>query len=122
MSNIYMQNIMDHFHDPENHGVLEDADFKVVEFNPLCGDKIELFVKLNDQKVVEVGFIGEGCAISQAAMSMLSEKIKGKSVDEVMRLDTDFIVKMLGIELSPTRLKCALLSLQAVHNALKGNQ
>ncbi len=119
MNNIYMQNIMDHFHDPENHGVLEDADFKVVEFNPLCGDKIELFVKFDQDKIAQVGFIGEGCAISQAAMSMLSEEIKGMSVEEVMKLDKDFIVNMLGIELSPTRLKCALLSLQAVHNALK---
>jgi nitrogen fixation NifU-like protein len=117
-----MQNIMDHFHDPENHGVLEDADFKVVEFNPLCGDKIELFVKLNENKIVNIGFIGEGCAISQAAMSMLSEEIKGKSVEEIMSLDKEFVVNMLGIELSPTRLKCALLSLQAVHNALKGSQ
>jgi nitrogen fixation NifU-like protein len=118
MSNIYMQNILDHFHDPENYGELEGADKHVVEYNPLCGDKIEVYLNIENEIIKAAQFTGEGCAISQATMSMLSSEIIGKNVTEVRLLGKDFIVDMLGIELSPTRLKCALLSLQAVHNAL----
>jgi nitrogen fixation NifU-like protein len=114
-----MQNILDHFHDPENYGDLEGANKHIVEHNPLCGDKIELFLIINGGVVVDVKFKGEGCAISQAAMSMLSSEIIGKAVSEVEKLRPEDIVEMIGIELSPTRLKCALLSLQAVSNAIK---
>lgn len=114
-----MQNILDHFHDPENYGELEGANRHVVEHNPLCGDKLELFLLVEDGVVVKVKFKGEGCAISQAAMSMLSSEIIGKSVEEIGKIKKEDIIELLGIDLSPTRLKCALLSLQAVSNAIK---
>lgn len=114
-----MQNILDHFHDPENYGELEGANRHVIEHNPLCGDKLELFLLVEDGVIVELKFKGEGCAISQAAMSMLSSEIIGKSVEEVGKIKKEDIIELLGIQLSPTRLKCALLSLQAVSNAIK---
>jgi nitrogen fixation NifU-like protein len=114
-----MQNILDHFHDPENYGVLENANRHVVEHNPLCGDKLELFLIEKDGVVTEVKFTGEGCAISQAAMSMLTDELKGKTFEELKKITKEDIIEMLGIELSPTRLKCALLSLQALSNAIR---
>lgn len=116
--NIYMQNILDHYHDPENYGVLDVFTNHVIEHNPLCGDKIEVFVVVENENLVDLKFQGEGCAISQAAMSILSSEIIGKSVSDILKIDKDYIVDLLGIELSPVRLKCALLSLQAVKNAL----
>lgn len=119
MNNIYMQNILDHFHNPENNGVLEDPDLVYEEYNSLCGDKIKVFLKLNSLDVVEKAqFIGEGCAISQASISMLTTEIVGKSKKDILALDKDFVIELLGIELSPTRLKCALLGLEALKKAV----
>lgn len=114
-----MQNILDHYRDPENTGALEDATYVQKEHNPLCGDKITVYLLMENDLVKDVSFEGEGCAISQAAMSMFSEEIKGMTKSEIMPLNKDFIVDLMGIELSPTRLKCALLGLQAVQNAMK---
>lgn len=118
MSNIYMQNILDHFKNPENYGVLEGADVVQKEHNPLCGDKLTVYLVFDGDVLKDVQFEGNGCAISQAAMSMLTEEIKSKTKAEILALDKDFIMGVLGIQLSPTRLKCALLSLQAVHNGI----
>jgi nitrogen fixation NifU-like protein len=117
-SNIYMQNILDHYHDPENYGVIEGANCHAEEHNALCGDRLEVFMVVDNGVVVDVKFQGEGCAISQAAMSMLSTELVGKSVDEVQKLNKEDIIELLGIELSPTRLKCALLSLDVVKKSL----
>lgn len=116
--NIYMQNILDHYHDPENYGVLENADFHAEEHNPLCGDRLEVFIIIKEDKVADVKYQGEGCAISQAAMSMLSSELIGKTLDEVKKLQKEDIIELLGIELSPTRLKCALLGLSTVKKSL----
>lgn len=119
MNNIYMQNILDHFHNPENYGELENANCYTIEHNPLCGDKIELYMIVENGVIIDLKFKGEGCAISQAAMSMLSEQLVGNSVSDALAYSKEDIIKMMGIDLSPTRLKCALLSLQALKNALK---
>ena len=121
MSNIYMQNILDHFHNPENYGELKNANRHTLEHNPVCGDKIELFMVVDADKIVNLKFKGEGCAISQAAMSILSDEIIGLSVEDARKYSKDTLIELLGIDLSPTRLKCALLSLQAVHRALNKN-
>lgn len=118
MNDIYMQNILDHYKDPENYGELEGADLIQEEFNPFCGDKVKVFMVVKDGVLKDVQFVGSGCAISQASMSMLSDAIKGKSVDEVLEISADDVTEMLGVELGPTRLKCALLGWQAVRNGL----
>mgnify|MGYP000449784377 CR=1 FL=1 len=118
MVDLYQQNIIDHFKNPENYGVLEDAEIVRAEYNPLCGDKITVYMKFDKEILAEILFEGSGCAISQAAMSMLSEEIKGKSKPEILSITKDDIVEMLGIDIGPTRLKCALLGWQAVRNAI----
>jgi len=119
MTDIYQQNILDHYKHPENFGKLEGADVVQVEFNPLCGDKLILYLVINDKEIVDVKFEGQGCAISVAAMSMLSEELKGMSLEKAVKLDKDYITDLLGVELGPTRLKCALLSWQALQNAIR---
>jgi nitrogen fixation NifU-like protein len=114
MTDIYQQNIMDHFKNPENYGEMQNADVVQVEFNPLCGDKITVYLKFNGDVVEDISFEGSGCAISQASMSMLSEMVKGKSKVQVIAITKDDIVEMLGIDIGPTRLKCALLGWQGV--------
>lgn len=118
MNNIYMQNILDHYHDPENYGTMDDATHKYIGHNPFCGDKITVYLKIEEDVVVDVKFEGEGCAISQAAMSILSEELIGKTVEEAKAITSEDIVEMLGIDLSPTRLKCALLGLESVQIVL----
>ena len=111
-----MQNIIEHYRDPENYGLLAGDNVEVVSVhNPVCGDRLILSVLLDDGIVESVGFEGEGCSISQATMSMLSEELVGKVLKDLQRdLMKEMIVEMVGIDLSPTRLKCALLSLDAV--------
>lgn len=115
--NLYQQNIIDHYKNPRNRGEIENADFVVYEVNTLCGDGLKFFIKLDNkkEKVEDVKFEGEGCAISQASASMLTEELKGMSLEEVKKnINKDFILEMLGVEINPARLKCALLSLECV--------
>ncbi|MDP3970325.1 MAG: SUF system NifU family Fe-S cluster assembly protein [bacterium] len=112
---LYHEEILEHFKDPQNFGLLKDATLTKTATNPTCGDNFTFTLRLdNDNKVEAVGFEGEGCAISTASASLLTEELKGKTVEEIQNLDKDFIMKMLGLELSPTRLKCALLPLEAL--------
>jgi len=116
---IYKENILDHYRNPRNKGVLNDFDLKGDGKNVSCGDKITLFVKFcGREEVKEVGFEGDGCAISQASTSMLTEKIKGLSKDELKLLSPGDIYDMLGIKISPGRTKCALLPYEALSDAL----
>ncbi len=111
--------ILDHYRNPRNYGELKDASVKVKDSNPLCGDVIEVYLKINDDSVVEKAtFRGHGCAISQASASMLIESIQGKTLDELRALDKQYIFDLLGIEVGPVRVKCALLSLKAVKTAV----
>ncbi|MEM0349101.1 MAG: iron-sulfur cluster assembly scaffold protein [Candidatus Caldarchaeum sp.] len=111
--------ILDHYRNPRNYGELGDASVKVKDSNPLCGDVVEVFLKINSEGVVEKAtFRGHGCAISQASASMLIESIQGKKLEELKTLDKQHIFDMLGIEVGPVRVKCALLPLKALKAAV----
>ena len=115
MDDLYREVILDHYKNPRHHGMLDPHDFSYQDENPLCGDTIRIDVRLDEnQRVREVAFSGKGCAISQASASMLTEAIVGKTLDEVKQIGKDDILEMLGIQLGPTRLKCALLSLKVL--------
>lgn len=121
MDAMYREHILDHSQNPRNYGTLEEpVSIRREEYNPLCGDRLTVEVRVEDDKVTAVRFHGHGCAISQAAMSMLSEAMVGKTVDEVKQIGKEDLLDMLGIPISPVRLKCALLSLKAVKAGLYG--
>jgi nitrogen fixation NifU-like protein len=108
---MYRQQILDHYKNPRNYGELEDADIEHVGENPMCGDTIKMFVQLDEDETIErVRFVGDGCAISQASASMLSGELQGHSLESVRGMDRDDIIDMLGVELSPMRIKCAVLA------------
>jgi nitrogen fixation NifU-like protein len=115
MDDLYRELILDHYRNPRNKGRLEEPDISYEDDNPLCGDHIHLYLALDDQgRVQDVAWEGEGCAISMASASMLSEAIKGKSLEELRTLSKEDVLEMLGIELGPVRLKCALLPLKVL--------
>jgi len=118
MDDLYRDYILEHYRRPHNFGVLEDANASHEGANPLCGDRITLQLRLSGGQIAGVGFTGRGCAISQASASLLTDEIKGKSVDEVAKMTSADILELLGIEISPARLKCALLSLETMQHAL----
>jgi nitrogen fixation NifU-like protein len=111
-SDMYRQQILDHYKSPRNYGELEDPTFTHVGENPMCGDTIEMDVVLDDAEstIERVAFRGDGCAISQASASMLSEQLQGMPIEELQEMDRDDIVEMLGVEVSPMRIKCAVLA------------
>lgn len=112
---IYREQIIDLYENPLNYGLLDPADFSYEEDNPLCGDVIRISVRLDDDdKVKEVLWEGQGCAISQASASLLTEEIKGMSIDEIKSFSKERLLDLLGIQLSMTRVKCALLSLKVL--------
>ena len=117
---MYREHILDHYKHPRNFGVLDPADVDHEANNPLCGDEIRLTFKVNAKDEVEnVKFTGRGCAISQASASLLTSRVKGKPLREIKLIDRDEIVKMLGIPISPVRLKCALLSLAVLREGIE---
>ena len=117
--NFYREQILDHYKSPRNRGELDPHDATAEGQNPLCGDEIAVDLRItDDQRIESIRFRGQGCAISQAAMSMLSEEIEGKPATEVAALGRENVVDLLGIQLSPVRLKCALLGLGVVKVAL----
>lgn len=121
MDNMYRENILDHGMNPRNKGVLDPATIDYEVTNPLCGDRLRLTLRVNEDHVVtDIGWDGEGCAISQAAASMLGEEILGKSLDEIRQITKDNIFDMLGIPISQNRVKCALLGLKALNVGLYG--
>jgi nitrogen fixation NifU-like protein len=116
MHDMYREIILDHAKNPHHAGVLEDADVDYEDHNPLCGDRLHLTMKVDENNVVTgVAWDGEGCAISQATASMLGDEIIGKTLDEVKQLSKDDIFDLVGIPLSMNRVKCALLSLKVLH-------
>ena len=121
MDDMYRELILDHYKNPRNQGKLEPADISYEDDNPLCGDRIRIDLRLDEnRRVKEVAFSGHGCAISQASASMLTEEILGKSVDELKQINKEDVLGMLGIELGPVRLKCALLSLKVLKAGVYG--
>ena len=118
-SDMYRQQILDHYKNPRNYGELEDADIEHVGDNPMCGDTIKMFIQLAEDETIErVSFIGDGCAISQASASMLSGELRGESLEAVREMDRDDVVDMLGVELSPMRIKCAVLPEKVAQDAI----
>lgn len=116
---LYKDELMEHFKYPHNKGKTINPDFSSELENPSCGDMVSIEGKIaQDGKIIELSFEGSGCVISQAAASMLTDKCKGKTVDEVLKLTAQDILQMLGFEIGPVRLRCALLSLQALQSAL----
>jgi len=114
--NIYQDIILDHYHHPHNQGVLSGKSVEVS--NPLCGDKIKMTISFEKNKVKEIKFQGEGCVISTASSSLLTDYVKDKSKQELKKLDSKFIIKLLGIDLGMNRIKCAVLPLEALHKLL----
>jgi nitrogen fixation NifU-like protein len=121
MDDLYRDEILEHYRSPHNFGTLPEPDAVHEGSNPLCGDRITLMLGLGaaGDRVEEVAFTGRGCAISQASASMLTDQIRGKQLSEVARLTNQDILDELGIEISPARLKCALLSLDTLRHALE---
>ena len=113
--NIYQEELLDHYENPSNYGKLPNPDISHEEDNPLCGDRIRIDLMVGeDDTITEVRFSGHGCTISQAAASMLTEEIEGKTLAEAKQLSKDDILDMIGIPLGPVRLKCALLALKVL--------
>jgi len=119
MDDLYRDYILEHYRRPHNFGILENPDARYEGANPLCGDRITMMLAIRDGIVADVAFSGRGCAISQASASLLTDEIKGKPVEEVAAMTPDDVLDLLGIEISPARLKCALLSLDTVSHALE---
>jgi nitrogen fixation protein NifU and related proteins len=117
--NIYQEKLMDHYKNPRNKKKINNPDFSSGQQNPSCGDSILVEGKFQDNKIIQIGFDGAGCVVSQAAASMLLQKCIGKTVEDVLKLNKDDILQMIGIPLGPNRIKCALLSLQALQESLK---
>ncbi|HLI89445.1 MAG TPA: SUF system NifU family Fe-S cluster assembly protein [Ktedonobacteraceae bacterium] len=118
MSMDYREYILDHYRNPRNYGKLENPSTHAEDSNPLCGDQLAIDLLVEGDRVTAVRFQGRGCAISQAAASMLSEMIEGQPVAEVVKLGKDDILDALGIPISPARMKCAFLSLRVLHRSL----
>jgi len=114
VQDLAMENILDHYENPRNKGRLEHPDISHEEDNPVCGDRIRIDLKVVEGRITDVRFDGRGCSISQASASMLTDEIKGKTLDEVRRLDRQALLNLLGIPIGPVRMKCALLSLKVL--------
>jgi nitrogen fixation protein NifU and related proteins len=118
MDDLYRDYILEHYRRPHNFGVLDEPTAAYEGANPLCGDRITMMLGIRDGIVADVAFTGRGCAISQASASLLTDEVKGKTLEEVAKLTSDDVLDLLGIEINPARLKCALLSLDTLERAL----
>jgi nitrogen fixation protein NifU and related proteins len=110
----YREFILDHYKNPRNFGRLEDANVSHEEYNPLCGDLVGMDLRIEDGVIEDVRFHGRGCAISQASASLMTERLKGLSLEEARQISKQDVLEDLGIEISPARLKCALLTLKVL--------
>ena len=116
---LYKEKVMDHYHNPRNRGRLQNPDFATGQLNPSCGDSVGFDAYISNGKLKKLMFTGEGCAVSQAAASMLTEYCVDKTLDELLALDKDFMLKLVGMPLGPMRVRCALLSLQALQKGIE---
>ena len=122
MDELYRDYILDHYKNPRNFGELDEHDLEWHDHNPLCGDELGVHLVVDEQgRIAELRFHGQGCAISQAAASITSEELIGMNVNEIPELSADWVLEQLGIPVSPTRRKCALLSLKVMRGATSGD-
>ncbi len=116
----YRERILEHWQNPQNFGVISDADLVIDQVNPLCGDEVTFYFKINSGKIKDVAFSGSGCAISIASASILSENIRNKKVSTLCRITGEDVLKLLGGPVAPARLKCAFLALEVIRR-INGN-
>ena len=121
MDALYRDYILDHYKRPRNFGELDPHDLEWHDHNPLCGDELGVHLRVKDGRVADLRFHGQGCAISQAAASIASEELMGMPVEDVPVLSAEWMLDLLGIEISPTRRKCALLGLKVMRGATSGD-
>src|SRR3989344_1903372 len=114
MTDLYREEILEHWQNPQNFGKMTGADIVVDQINPLCGDQVRFFFKIKNNNVIDVSFTGNGCAISIASASILSEFIKGKSISYLSRLTGKDVLVLIGGSVAPARLKCVFLPLEAI--------
>jgi nitrogen fixation protein NifU and related proteins len=121
MDELYRDYILDHYKNPRNFGELEPHDLEFHDHNPLCGDELGVHLVIDEGRIADLRFHGQGCAISQAAASIASEDLIGMPISEIPDLSADWVLERLGIDVSPTRRKCALLSLKVMRGATSGD-
>ncbi len=122
MDALYRDYIIDHYKDPHNFGTLDPHDLEAFELNPLCGDEIGVHLNVaDDGTITELRFHGKGCSISQASASMVTDELIGMKAEDVAKLQADWLIDLLGIEISAVRRKCALLILKAMRGAITGD-
>lgn len=118
MSTLYREQLMEHYKNPSNKGTLNDSSVDVNMSNPFCGDVVDLKLKIEDEKIVDVSFDGPACAVSVASSSLVTDWIKDKTLEEAKELEKDEVLEMLGVELTTSRVKCATLILEALKEAV----
>ena len=123
MDNLYRDFILEHYREPHNRGVLEPHDLQFADSNPTCGDELSMTLRLDPagERIADVAFDGRGCAISQASASIMTDGLRGLSLDEVRALDPREVIADLGVPIGPARLKCALLGYKVLQGAVQGS-
>lgn len=120
MDNLYRDFILEHYRNPHNRGVLDPHDLHFADSNPTCGDEMSMTLRLDRDRVADVAFDGRGCAISQASGSILTDELRGMTVDELRNMDPRDVIDALGVPIGPARLKCALLAYKVLQGAVIG--
>lgn len=116
---LYREIILEHWKNPQNYGVLANADIDTTEYNPLCGDSIRIMAKIKEGTIEDISFVSSGCAISTASASLFTEGIKGKMIHEVLNMKPEVFLDALGVSFTPSRLKCALLAYSTFQKAIE---